>query len=151
MQTLTPKLTKLTKAAKIQIIKDAISEGSFDRDEMCTILGVKDRQVRRYLNEIARQDAEVNPDGTQILRALCLKNLVKKAALEKLSTTSEVAIVLAGEVRKELSISKEDITITQNRSFNLTSYSDEDKIAILDAYRRLNKNNSSPIESRSIH
>jgi hypothetical protein len=153
MQTIvpSPKLTKLTKPAKIQVIKTAIKEGTFDRDEMAQILGVKDRQVRRYLNEIAKQEAELNPEGTHILRSLCINNLTKKAALGKLSTTIEVGIVLAGEVKKELTISKEDITITNNRTFNLTSYSDEDKIAILDAYRRLNKNGSSPIESRSIH
>lgn len=113
MQTLTintPKLTKLTKRAKIQVIKDAIKAGVFDRDEMTQVLGVKDRQVRRYLNEIAKQDAAANPDGTHILRSLCLKNLTKKAALGKLSTTSEVAIVLAGESKKmEL---KGDITET---------------------------------------
>lgn len=81
-------------------MKDAIKEGKFDRDETATILGIKDRQVRRYLNEIAQQDAEANPDGTQILRALCVSNLIKKAALGKLSATSEVAIVLAGEPKK---------------------------------------------------
>jgi hypothetical protein len=51
--------------------------------------------------------------------------------------------------RKELSIVKEDITI--NRNFNLTHYSEEDKTAILDAYRRINKNNSSPTEPTSLH
>jgi hypothetical protein len=96
----TPKLTKLTKRAKIQFIKDAIKSGAFDRDEACTVLGVKDRQVRRYLNEIAKQDSESNPDGTHILRSLCLASLTKKAALGKLSSTSEVAIVLAGETKK---------------------------------------------------
>ena len=115
----TPKLTKLTKTAKIQVIKDAIKEGCFDRDEMITILGVKDRQVRRYINEIARQDAESNPDSTQILRALCARNLIKKAALEKLSTTSEVAIVLAGESKK-MEV-KEEITETKNVNINVKS------------------------------
>jgi hypothetical protein len=100
MQTFTPKLTKLTKTAKIQIIKDAINEGCFDRDEMAQILQIKDRQVRRYLNEIAKQDAEANPNGTHILRSLCLKNLIKKAALGKLSSTTETAIVLAAESKK---------------------------------------------------
>lgn len=95
-----PRLTKLTKTAKIQLIKDAIKEGRFDRDEMATVLNIKDRQVRRYLNEIAKQDATANPDGTHILRSLCLKNLIRKAALEKLSQTSEVAIVLAAEAKK---------------------------------------------------
>ena len=95
-----PKLTKMTKTVKIQFIKDAIKEGKFDRDEIAQVLDIKDRQVRRYLNEIALQDAAVNPDSTSILRSLCLKNLIRKAALEKLSQTSEVAIVLAGEAKK---------------------------------------------------
>ena len=117
----TPKLTRLTKTAKIQVIKDAIKEGCFDRDEMITILGVKDRQVRRYLNEIAQQDAEANPDSTQILRSLCVKNLIKKAALEKLSQTSEVAIVLAGESKKiDLNATVKEIKLEWKREFNPT-------------------------------
>lgn len=151
MQTTQPKMTKLTKTFKIQTIRTALKEGHFDRDEIAKLLNIKDRQVRRYLNEIAKQDAEENPGGTQILRNLCLQNLTKKAALGKLSTTTEVGIVLAGEVKKELSIRKEDVTITNNRTFNLTTYSEEDKTAILDAYRRLNKDSSSTTEPNSLH
>jgi hypothetical protein len=148
MQTFTPKLTKLTKTAKIQVIKDAIREGNFDRDEMCIVLGVKDRQVRRYLNEIAKQDSQTNPDGTHILRALCLNSLTKKAALGKLSVTSEVAIVLAGESKKvEL---KEERTETKTVTYKL-SYSEEDKTAILNAYGRINKQNRSPPQPPSLH
>ncbi len=151
MQTTTPKMTKLTKTFKIQTIRTALKEGTFDRDEIAKLLNIKDRQVRRYLNEIAQQDADQNPGGTQILRNICLNNLTRKAALGKLSTTTEVGIVLAGEVKKELSIRKEDITVTNHRTFNLTNYSEEDKTAILDAYRRLNKTISSPPEPTSIH
>ena len=51
--------------------------------------------------------------------------------------------------RKELSIVKEEVTI--NRNFNLTHYSEEDKTAILDAYRRLNKAESRPDQPNSLH
>ena len=121
MQETLPKLTKLTKKAKIQLIKDAINTGVFDRDEMATILQIKDRQVRRYLNEIAQQDAAANPDGTHILRKLCLKNLIKKAALEKLSQTSEVAIVLAAESKKiDMKAEIREIKLEWKHEFNST-------------------------------
>ena len=51
--------------------------------------------------------------------------------------------------RKELSIVKEEVTI--NRNFNLTHYSEEDKTAILDAYRRLNKTDSGTPEPTGLH
>lgn len=140
MQTTTPKLTRLTKTAKIQVIKDAIKEGSFDRDEMAVILGVKDRQVRRYLNEIAKQDAELNPGSTQILRSLCLYNLTRKAALGKLSTTIEVGIVLAGESRK-LEVT-EDIQIKEkvlHATIDLTKLAENDRKTIFDAEEALTR------------
>jgi len=142
------KLTKTTKTFKIQFIKTAIKEGHFDRTETAQYLGIKDRQMRRYLNEIAKQDADVTPDGTHILRALCLNNLTKKAALGKLSTTSEVAIVLAGE-SKHIEVN-ENITETVTKTYNM-NYSEEDKNAVLEAYRRIDKNRSRPIEPQSLH
>ena len=50
-----------------------------------------------------------------------------------------------------LSYHKEDININNNRNFNLTNYSEEDKIAILDAYRRLNKTDSGTNQPPSLH
>jgi len=143
-----PKLTKTTKTFKIQFIKDAIKTGHFDRQEACTVLGIKDRQVRRYLNEIAYEDAELNPGGTQTLRNICLTNLTKKAALGKLSTTIEVGIVLAGESKK-LEVKEQTIeskTVTYN-----VNYSEADKNAILAARRAILSKRSSPPEPVSIH
>lgn len=143
-----PKLTKTTKTFKIQFIKDAIKTGHFDRQEACTVLGIKDRQVRRYLNEIAAEDAELNPGGTQTLRNLCLANLTKKAALGKLSSTIEVGIVLAGESKK-IEV-KEDSTETKTVTYNL-KYSEEDKNAIIAARRAILNRRSCPSEPIKLH
>jgi hypothetical protein len=118
-----PKLTKMTKTAKIQFIKDALREGKFDRDETAISLGIKDRQVRRYLNEIAQEDALANPDNIQILRGICASNLLKKAALGQLNPKYEVAIVLASESKKiEL---KEEIKVSEKHDFTVTMRSFE--------------------------
>jgi len=143
-----PKLSKLTKTAKIQFIKDALKEGNFDRDEIATSLDIKDRQVRRYLNEIAQEDAELNPGGTQILRNICLANLTKKAALGKLSTTIEVGIVLAGESKK-LEVKEQSIE-SKTVTYNL-NYTEEDKNAIIAARRAILNRRSSPPEPISLH
>lgn len=143
-----PKLSNTTKTFKIQFIKDAIKTGHFDRQEACTVLGIKDRQVRRYLNEIALEDAELNPGGTQTLRNLCLANLTRKAALGKLSSAIEVGIVLAGEARK-LEVKGETVeskTVTYN-----VNYSEEEKNAIINARRAINSKRSGPPEPISLH
>ncbi len=49
--------------------------------------------------------------------------------------------------KRELQID-ESVTETHNYNYN---YSEEDKTAILDAYRRINKQNSSPFEPSSLH
>jgi hypothetical protein len=46
---------------------------------------------------------------------------------------------------------KEDYTETKNLNINLSQYTEEDKIAILDAYRRINKNDSGTSEPIRIH
>lgn len=48
-----------------------------------------------------------------------------------------------------LALTKQDITITDR--VDLSQYSEEDKIAILDAYRRINKERSGPLEPTGIH
>jgi len=52
---------------------------------------------------------------------------------------------------QSLTYNKEDVTITNNRNYNLKNYSEEDKTAIIDAYRRLNKNDGGTTQPNSIH
>ena len=94
------KLTKLTKKAKKQFIREALFTGIFDRDNIRQILHVSDRTVRRYLNEIAQEEALQNPEKLHVLRALCLANLLSKATKKKLADKLQVAIVLAGEAKR---------------------------------------------------
>ena len=49
--------------------------------------------------------------------------------------------------KKEISV---DETVTETHTYNL-NYSEEDKTAILDAYRRINKQHSSPTQSTNLH
>lgn len=50
-------------------------------------------------------------------------------------------------ISKSLNVNKN----INETTFNLKSYSEEDKTAILDVYRRICKNNSAPAEPTSIH
>jgi hypothetical protein len=115
------KLTKLTKQAKKQLIRESLRARTFDRDNLRTLMGISDRSIRRYLNEIAQEDAEQNPETIHVLRNLCTLNLIHKAANNKLSDKNQLTIVLAGEpLRTEsLSISKNQTEVKLNVTSDL--------------------------------
>jgi hypothetical protein len=152
MQVITTKTAKTTKKLRKAILKTILtSKGKINRIELLEQFQCSDRALRNDFNEVAQEIEQEQANKMRILRGLCTDKLTLKAAADELDESTLAKIVVSGEVRKELTISKEDITITQNRTFNLTNYSEEDKTAILDAYRRLIKNNSSTPEPNSIH
>jgi hypothetical protein len=152
MQVITTKITKTTKKLRKAILKTILtSKGKINRIELLEQFQCSDRALRNDFNEVAQEIEEEQANKMRILRGLCTDKLTLKAAADELDESTLAKIVVSGEVRKELTINKEDITITQNRTFNLTNYPEEDKIAILDAYRRLNKNSRSTLEPNSIH
>jgi hypothetical protein len=114
-------MSKLTKQAKKQLIRESLRTRSFDRDHLRTVFGGSDRSIRRYLNEIAQEDAEQNPETIHVLRNLCTLNLISKAANNKLSDKDQLAIVLAGETLKTetLSISKNETEVKVNVTSDL--------------------------------
>jgi len=109
------KLTKLTKTAKKQFIREALRAGVFDRDNMCKVLNTSDRNIRNYLNEIAVEDAERNPETLHVLRSICTFNLIHKASENKLSDNNQITIVLAGEPKRNenlnLTMSKTEVKV----------------------------------------
>jgi hypothetical protein len=112
-------MTKLTKVVKKQIIRESLKTRTFDRDQLRITMGTSDRAIRRYLNEIAQEDAEQNPETIHVLRNLCTLNLINKAANNKLSNKDQLTIVLAGET-----IKTENLTISKNQTevkVNVTS------------------------------
>jgi Fe2+ transport system protein B len=146
------KTTKTTKKLRKAILKSLLTtKGKINRIELLEQFQCSDRSLRNDMNEVAEEIEAEQSNKMKILRGLCTDKLTIKAAVDELDESTMAKIALSGEVHKELSIHKEDITITNNRTFNLTSYSEEDKTAILDAYRRLNKRNSGASEPNSIH
>jgi hypothetical protein len=114
-------MTKLTKVVKKQIIRESLKTRTFDRDQLRITMGTSDRAIRRYLNEIAQEDAEQNPETIHVLRNLCTLNLINKAANNKLSNKDQLTIVLAGETIKTetLSISKNQTEVKVNVTSDL--------------------------------
>jgi len=67
-----------------------------------------------------------------------------------LEAYKEVAKIVARMVTQKREL-KEEITETKTVNYNV-NYSEEDKLAVLDAYRRItNKENSSPTQPPSLH
>jgi hypothetical protein len=114
-------MSKLTKQTKKQLIRESLRNRTFDRDQLRKVIGGSDRSIRRYLNEIAQEDAEQNPETIHVLRNLCTLNLINKAANNKLSNKDQLTIVLAGETIKTetLSISKNQTEVKVNVTSDL--------------------------------
>ena len=109
------KQTRLTKTVSKQLIRETLITGTFNRAEICQKLNLKDRTIRRYLNEIAKEESQQNPELLHVLRSVCIKNLMHKAVKKQLSDRYQVAIVLSGETQKiEQHITeKVDVNVTK--------------------------------------
>ena len=97
-----PKLTKLTKTARKQLVRQALATGNYDRYALAAQFNLKERSIRNYVNEIAREESQENPELLHVLRNLCVKNLLGKASKKGrkgLSDKFQVAIVLSGETQ----------------------------------------------------
>jgi len=94
------KYSKLTKTTRKQLIRTALAKGTFDRDALAEKLSVRERTIRNYLNEIAREESEQNPELIHVLRNVCVKNLMVKATKKTLPDKYQVAIVLSGETQR---------------------------------------------------
>ena len=67
----------------------------------------------------------------------------------KLKYRNELLKIFIPQMTVNLNKNINETTVTQN--LNLQNYSEEDKIAVLDAYRRIHRQNSSSNESQSLH
>lgn len=142
------KTAKTTKKLRKAIIMENILAGTFNRPKLIQQFHCSDRAFRNDMNELATQLEEPIENQVTLLRAICAERLSNLAGKNKLDPNIMAKIIVAGFSKKvEL---KEEITESKTVTYNL-NYSDEDKSAILDAYRRLNKNNSGTPEPISIH
>ena len=121
-------LSKLTKTARKQFIREALKSGVFDRDNMKTVLRCSDRTIRRYLNEIAFEDAEQNPETVHVLRNVCTIKLINKAVNGKLSNHDMLTVVLAGEPKRieslNMNLNKTETKVEFNVNELLAQYED---------------------------
>jgi hypothetical protein len=93
------KLTKLTKKLRQEAELEALNNDTFDRLLLAKTFHVRERTIRRDLNEIAERDGSLE-DKIKILRSKCLGKLTKKVHNNKLSDKLMVAIVVATEPKK---------------------------------------------------
>ena len=144
MQPMTPKVPKdrIRKTARRRKVIEYKAQGKTIA-EIATILEVSEKTVDRDLKS---QDVIAFID--ELIRQQIVDISSAKLPL-RLSFRSDLLDKLLPKRAEILSYHKEDVTV--NRNLNLTNYSEEDKTAILDAYRRLNKKSSSPTEPIRLH
>ena len=82
-----------------QALLKELNEDTFQREEFKAKHHIRDRTLRRDLNDLAER-GEIEANQLTILRKKCLGKLTKKVHHDELSDKLMVAIVLSGETKK---------------------------------------------------
>jgi hypothetical protein len=106
---------KLTKKYLMAVMRKQRQARTFNRDQFKKQYGLDtpmgDRNVRRYMNQIADEFGEVKAEELIFLKKVCIDNLMEKALSRELDEGTECKIALSGETSK-LEV-KQDITERQ--------------------------------------
>jgi hypothetical protein len=96
--------TKLTKKYLMTVMRKQLIARKFDREQFKKQYGLDtpagDRNVRRYMNQIAEEIGAVKADNLVFLKNYCVDNLITKALNGELDESTEAKIALSGDTSK---------------------------------------------------
>lgn len=96
--------TKLTKKYIMQVMRKQLANRTFNREQFKKQYGLDtptgDRNVRRYLNQIAEEIGKIKADNLVFLKNYCVDNLITKALNGELDESTEAKIALSGDTSK---------------------------------------------------